>query len=356
MISVKLDRNLQHSEPAALRVLIVVSVSVAGVLGSPCLGGDEGAMSVDVEAEAALQAFVGDGFSISRSEHFVMASDLGRSRLIDLGLLDRVESTYARVVRFCRRYGLPMEAPRRRLELVCFARPADLDRLARSISPSADGTDGFYDYDTRRSYFANRREVGTESGSAANSRGVRVRLIDRAWWIVVRHESAHQILDHIVPALARAAPDWLSEGLACVFETAASADDEFDRSINRWRLLDITRTDGVGGTQRFINVIRENWGASGVDQAGRAGKYARAWIVVAYLRDERHAAFGRYLNHLATTPRAPLRVPPRRTKPCKQLTAFEGFFGSADARMETEITAYARHLAHQINSANGVAP
>ena len=352
MISVKLDRNLQHSESAATRALIVVSISVAAAIGPPCVGGDERSIPIDVEAEAALHEFVGNGFSISRSEHFVLASDLGPSRLSELGLLDRLESTYARVVRFCRSYRLPIETLPRRLELVCLARPEDYDRLARSMSPSAGATDGFYDYGTRRSYFTNRQVEGretTESGSAANSRQA---LVDRAWWIVVRHEGAHQILDHIAPTLARAAPDWLSEGLACVFETAA-ADDEFDRPINRWRLLDVARTEGSGGTSRFTDVIREEWGTSRLGHAGRAEKYARAWTVVAYLRDERQDAFGRYLHQLAATPRAPLRVAAKRWR---QVTAFEAFFGSADTRMETAIATYARHLAHQINSAHGGAP
>lgn len=342
MVSVKRVGNLQHSGMVAMRALIVVTVFVAAAISPQCVAGDERPIPIEVETEAVLRAFVGDGFSLSRSEHFVLASDLGASRLIELGLLDRVESTYARVVRFCQSLGLSIGPQSRRLEIVCLARPEDYIRLARSMSPSAEGADGFYDYDTRRAYFRNR----AAGGSAPESRGA---LVDRAWWIVLRHECFHQVLDHIAPTLARAVPDWLSEGLACVFETEVG-DDEFARPINRWRLLDVTRTEGLSVTWRFTDVIREDWQSLRAGGLGRAGKYARAWAVVSYLRDERKSAFRRYLQHLAAMPRDPLRVAAKR---CEQLSAFEAFFGAADARMEAAIAKYTRQLAQQINSADG---
>ena len=220
---------------------------------------------------------------MTRSPHFVLTADVEAAKAETL--LRYLEMTFGRVLRFCEEYSLTVASPSGRMQVFCFSRRGDFEKFARPFVENVGLISGFYERRSKRLYFQD-----------AHDRLVRVTL---------QHEAAHQVIDHLCPALGRRMPEWLSEGWACAFEVDMLAGVEGYRAYNSWRAQDFSSfvTEAIGG--RAADEIRRTvigGHDQGIDGVACSVRYALSWSIVYHLQTDRHEALGRYLQDLADAP------------------------------------------------------
>lgn len=267
-------------------------------------------MPVDTGQEAALLKDAGAGFTIKRTEHFVVAYNVPAE--VASELTARLERTYTSIYRFCEHNKIKVEYPKQRLEAFFFDRREQYDRYGASISFSSAGTFGVYSEQTNRSAFLNvhndphfvelnasltasRKNLDQLSKAIARIRdnrtiielsfsdGRHMRLTkpqarkeldgarrdlhrisnrlenysDKINRTVIQHETAHQTLYNAgVHRRMSDNPRWLIEGLACLFETPPGPEGAGIATTNRMRLGDFL--SAVTGTPDPGKVSVEN--------------------------------------------------------------------------------------------------
>ncbi|MBI4581167.1 MAG: DUF1570 domain-containing protein [Planctomycetes bacterium] len=270
----------------------------------PPAASDKQVLPADDAQERQLLRVAGEGFTVRRTPHFVIAFNA------DPGLVDslstRLEQTYASVDRFCRQSGFAVRPLKQRLEVLFFDTWPDYERYGRRLQFNCAGTYGFYYEGTNRSAFFNvendpqlikmqasivsaRENVarmeetlksirGNQPIEITYSDGRRLRVTkaqakehlesarrdlkkldgqrqiycDRINRTVLQHELAHQVSYNTgVHVRGAANPKWLVEGLACMFETPPNAGSSGSgiATINQARLKDF-RQAVVGDADR----------------------------------------------------------------------------------------------------------
>ncbi|MCH7527117.1 MAG: DUF1570 domain-containing protein [Planctomycetes bacterium] len=352
--------DLQKIGAIVLSVLPAVTAIVTPGIGLHSGSASATPPSVEETAKQRLVSAFGNTFAVAESAHFALATDVEPEAVSEL--LACLEMTYERVEHFCRRYELPVTTLSRRLEVVCFKDRADFDRIAAPLVPNVTRISGLYDRHARRSYFhytaggdgiaefrsaigkrlkrpspaddspedratgAVGRATPDETGSGVHSTPYALRaevdkLERRLVRITVQHEAAHQVLDHLCPALAARMPDWLSEGLACSFEALPEAGPDAYLAYNHWRAADARRcwmveqtvepgdrsvdgrpheVDHLAGLRAIRDAL-----TGGGDQhdhnVNSVERYAVAWAIVFYLQNEKPRAFRRYLQDVTSS-------------------------------------------------------
>jgi Protein of unknown function (DUF1570) len=246
----------------------------------------------------AVDAF-GQGFAVSESEHFSIGHD-GGDGLVGV-ILQRMELTYRRIIHFCDRYGLPRRNIPGKLKSVLVTRAGRYEQLGL---PRVDGAFALYDPSDDRAYFDlswATAAIRSDNGDAARS------VFARAVNLTVQHETVHQLLDHFCPRLSGNAPEWLSEGLACLFEHEPDAGIDCYRKINVLRARDFVGfhvpsrgsclpLNGPGKLVRRPVTDRQT--ERGHDSISRAGEYAVGWARSYFLMRKKPTAFGELLRRL----------------------------------------------------------
>ncbi|MCP4591004.1 MAG: DUF1570 domain-containing protein [bacterium] len=335
------------------------------------------------EAHAELRALIGPGAQVIRTQRFVVAYDT--SVEIVQRLTARVEATYLSIQKYCEFNGIEFRPPGHRLEILLFDQPANFYRHAKTLGVDAEGYSGLYFIQSDRSSFYNvlnhpvlaqvqteleklEAQVRSFSGRKLNRqekarkrevlqqlqtlRNRRDRLVEKLNRTVVQHEVAHHVLfDCGIHVKGAPAPDWLVEGLACVFETPPSAKGSGMGVTNQMRLADFRAA--CGEVLDAANPRQQNLKAADVSIAFRSGRfvplrrfltqqelsdqadnsnisfrYAQAWSLVFYLQRTHREELAAYMSLLAR------RQPGQPVTAEEELTQFEAVFGQVDERFE----------------------
>jgi hypothetical protein len=247
-----------------------------------------------------------------------------------------MESTFVQVVAFCEDLQLLTPRLAQPLEVVLSDTPQALRGRCKELGITPVGETGFYDpthnltllYDLRNHpdvvRVSQRINELSALGTAAAKRtqaGLRERrddLVEMFTALVVRHEIAHHVLFHVgVHRRHEADPDWLVEGLACLFENPPLANQR-GPAVNPFRLADLRSALGCGElgvrttrlADRFAQAVQSGRllrlpelisGRDLLDPTGphAASRYAQSWSLVWFLRCKHNESFSRYIGKLA---------------------------------------------------------
>ncbi len=318
-------------------------------------------MSTEVDRDKVettrLLALGGEGFSIHRTDHFLIASDSNADRVYPLA--DRLETTYLAVGRFCEEMKLPIPPLPRKLPVLIFNRHSDFERYAHKVGFHDPVAPGFYHPQDNTVAFCNlldfpklraislkieQAEMLPDSHAMREQikqwRSQRDAIIETFNRLVIQHEAAHQIWFNI-GVLSREVeyPTWLVEGLACQFEVSSQDD------VNQMRLADFREALGVApdakaieeaslsdakAAKRFLSleelVADEEFDVA--DENWRRFQYSQAWALVAYLSRTRRQAIKDYLRSISEHKNA------EHSYRGQRIAQFESIFGSIDQKFE----------------------
>ncbi len=233
---------------------------------------------------AAFFLFGGSG-DAHRSVHFELSCGAD-DRVARIVLAD-MEHTLDRVLRFCDRIGLKYEVgvDRIRGRVVC-------DERARSALRQPGMQWGVYDTNSGNIYL----DPSIFAPGEVALSGPRLAALR----LTVRHETAHLVLDRLLPRFGTNAPAWLAEGLACLFEHVPEDEADADTLPNAFRQADLRRLWSASRRNPAIefDIVRvlesRDWpDVSGVS-ASKADKrlsawYASCWAIVYYLSEREPA-------------------------------------------------------------------
>ena len=330
------------------------------------------------DASASLLEATGETFKIRETAHFLIAYNAEVSTLRDF--IARVEATYKSIYRFLEVNKIPHQRPVDRLEMIFVADFDGFHAYAERSGARAAGAAGYYDPRTNRSVFydattaprlaevneeiqslqaqlksrektsrAQRKHVVKTLHRLRNERDRTVETINQ---IVVQHEVAHQVLFNAGVHNARAQnPDWLVEGLACLFETPPSSTGAGVAAVNQYRLINLRIALVDGGDygsarpdDRFaafksghLLPLREFVAARGLFNTAQAGvedRYSQAWSLVQYLQRKKRRQLAEYLTELSQRPER------REYSTAQELELFETVFGPIDEKFEQRWLTY----------------
>lgn len=364
---------------------------VVGLIGA---AGDGGKPPGDSAAEAELLAIAGEGFSIRRTDHFVIVHDTSPEILA--AFVNRAERTYDGVLRFCSTGEVPFTEPAHRLEMLFFNTTDGFVRYGRSIGFEQDGASGVYSPLHNRSAFFNTlntphlaqitrlvtdledRLAVPPGGSAlpapernavqkrlASVRNQRDRFVNRVNQLVVQHEMAHQVLYNIgVHTPGARNPGWLLEGLSCLFETPPTRSGAGFGAMNQMRLRDfracLTSLDENGPrpenldrayrSGRFVP-LKELIGDTDLFSRGDNPEivyvYAQTWSLVHYLQRRHREKLADYIRQVAR------RRPGEEFTAQQEVAAFEAVFGPIDEQFQRRWLTFTLDLPYRPEEAGG---
>jgi len=326
-----------------------------------------GALSVDRPSQQR--------FRIRQTAHFSIAYDT--SELAVVPVCDTIEEVFESVLRFCKWSGIEPKFPPARLPILFFDRLEDFTEYGRSVDVESATIAGFYHHETNIAAFCHARESpaikpivveiermagemrrAEETGIAGKKkqgdmedqlkrlRRLREELSERFNRIVIRHETAHQVLYNLGVHIRRKAnPLWLTEGLACQFEVEQNDPSGALTQSNFLRLVDMHEALGARSpnvdnpydqytsaihsgrlisTSDLITEIGEDW----QDPLALRFYYAQASSLVDYLHRRHPNQFRSYLRHLLQS-----RSIPSETNQ-SQLDVFQKFFGEPSEQFD----------------------
>jgi len=322
-------------------------------------------LPVDPKSDAALLKLVGVGAKIRHTAHYAIAHDTDDETLN--AFISRIEATYASVIRFADRVGVPVKQPREKLKIIFFDKFEPYGRFMQksgiAISQEMPGffspgpnRSAFYNYSDADSLKKMRDELAAarETGKAARRSGqtpqvdfTRIKawearigaFQDRINRQVVQHEVAHQVLYNIGLHNRKFAanPRWLLEGLAMMFETPPTAGSSGLGAINQLRLVrwrDLADAKDLPSLRDLITrpelLLPSN---PDVEKA-----YTQAWALTHYLERTKKPKLAAYIA--AVRDRREARVYSAQ----EEMAEFEKAFGRLDADFVRKWEAYIRKL------------
>lgn len=311
--------------------------------------------------------------STIHSTHFAIEFDTPPA--VAQALLTRAEATFAAVIAFCSRLGIPVHSPVA-LRIILHNDRARYERNRLRAGLQGVGVMGYYRHDgntvvlldvsrhptvqrinelLKRMHEKSERGASDVDGEKASATGLeRLRaerdvLVERINRLVVQHEVAHQVFFNIgVFSRADPAPDWLNEGLACMFETSLGNAKQEKLPLNEMRLADLCTamaggealapsSDGAAAARETDTLIPARLligpGAfEASDARVQALRYAQSWALVDYLIQRFPNSFAEFLVCTSRRDRDHPDPQPADRGPCRShaLDAFERHFGVAD--------------------------
>ncbi len=317
---------------------------------------------IDEAALARATALVGPGFSVTKTEHFVILSNCGTEwTTAKAGLLERTYKQYGRMMD---RLGLQWTPPRHRMLCVLIKDHPQYAAFAREHDGvSAPWVGGYYAGASNRVVFYDditgpayehaiaeldeydelARESRTEARKVRDERaavlddradrilsftqGERRRLeVEAARTNTAKtiHEAIHMISYNCgMMDRSRLFPFWLSEGLACSFETEESTeafgpDRESPAREEEWR--EIVEHKRVIPLELLVTLTD----VPADDRVMAEAMYAESYALFSYLYRFRREELAAYVRAVEAEPRG-------RARPERLLELFESHFGSPGA-------------------------
>lgn len=330
----------------------------------------------DPAAEQDLLLRGGGDLRIERTDHFLIAYDAADRDM--RRLLSRLRATHRHIYRFCKINDLPAEPLQQRLNVLFFNTRRQYQDYAAKEGFARSESVGFFSQRSNVSAFYNLadspmlrainqpidqldRQIQAlqEKRPPDRSRirklrrqrqelvNVRARTVERLNRLTIQHEAAHQILFNAgIHVRGAQNPGWLTEGLACLFETPPSASGSGAGATNQLRLADVRACCGASGdldrlraqdmqvalTSKKFLPLRELIGRANLFDDGQDPNlvhyYSQAWSLVCYLQRNRRPQFAQYLRRLAQ------RRPGQQITPQAEIADFEAAFGPLDQRMQ----------------------
>ncbi|MEK6677297.1 MAG: DUF1570 domain-containing protein [Planctomycetota bacterium] len=298
-------------------------------------------------------------FRVRTTEHFTLHYNTTHETANDL--VPHMESTYQAVWSFCQDLKLAIKAPAQSLSIYLFDDAKEYRSFCEKEGVRCDGVQGTYVANLNAVLLLNvlRHEamaaLNAPGQDAANPQWMRERdaFVKSYNRLVVRHEIAHQLLFNI-GALNRNAiyPDWLLEGLACLFEPDWPVNPNADLILNQDRLADL-RDSLVGTSSPNEREVRKRLGddrgrllslrtvAANPEAVADAGqfavyRYAQAWMTTLYLYVEKKEQFAGYLGEMSGRGGA-------RLMDADELLIFEQHFGPLNEGADKEFQAFLFH-------------
>jgi hypothetical protein len=313
-----------------------------------------------------------------KTDHFAIRYDSSDETIRPLAI--EMEKTYDAVARFCVANKLRSILQGTRLDVIVFEHPEAFKQHLAVVGVNQDSVAGLYDQRSNVAAFLNvsknpdirgieerivllqdqlqrgqaeprenqqdRPHITPTAQDIHSLRAARDELILVFNRLVIRHETAHQVLFNFgVPQRGAPTPGWVTEGLACQFETPHSDSGQVPGENNHARLADFREALRVTPeTQTVDEATIEHAITTGrllslpdliVDRAAfeSAGskapfRYAQAWALVHYLMRTRPEDFARYLRQLSER-KVGETIDPRR-----EWTAFTSIFDEPDSNFQ----------------------
>lgn len=314
-------------------------------------------------------------FRIRQTTHFSIAYDTAESAVAPL--CGTVEEVFDSVLRFCQWSGLDAKIPRTRLPILFFDRLEDFTEYGRSVDVMGASIAGFYHHETNIAAFCharespgirpivaeiermeaqmprraegdnpNKNEPGDLEDRLTRLRRLRHELSEQFNRIVIRHETAHQVLYNLgIHQRGRANPLWLTEGLACQFEVPQDDANGALTNSNSLRLADMRealgarkstvdhpydlytaaiRSGRLMNTGELVTVIRGDWR----DPLALRYYYGQSSSLVDYLNRRFPKEFRGYVRRWQRNMSTPDESDPR------PLDVFQQFFGDPSEQFD----------------------
>jgi hypothetical protein len=291
--------------------------------------------------------------------------------------VSELEKTYDAVARFCVANKLGSLPQGTRLDVIVFEHRETFKRHLEAMGVVQGSIAGIYDHASNIAAFLNvsknpdiirieerivllqdrlQREQAVQrenqqdcpriTQTAQNIRSLRAardELILAFNRLVIRHETAHQVLFNVgVHRRGVSNPSWITEGLACQFEIPQNDSNRVLGEINHARLADFREALRITpATQTIDDTAIDHAITSGglvalpeliadrtaFESAGPKApfRYAQAWALVRYLIRTRPDDFARYLRHLSE------RKAGETTDPRREWTDFTSIFGEPNS-------------------------
>ena len=240
------------------------------------------------EMKTALQQEFDKRFDVSMTRHYLVVHPRGQRDQ----WANRFEDLYKRFDRYFRVRGFTLDEPPYPLVAVVFRDKAEYLRHAESSgTPMRDDTLGHYDPATNRVFLF---DVTTDASGADWSENA----------ATIIHEAVHQTAYNMgVHKRFTAAPRWLVEGLATMFEARGVWNAQYDQSqadrVNRGRLIDFR--DYVA-TRRQEGALAELLSSDQPFRRDAVGAYAVGWALSFYLCETQPRLYAAYLAKTAERP------------------------------------------------------
>lgn len=224
-------------------------------------------------------------FNTVRTDTVVFLSDLDRD--VARAAVIEIDATRQHVFALLKRIHVEQTPQRiRALRVVGFSEASDFHAAATEIRKDLVASAGFYDRKSGVTFF----HIPTSTDASDP-------IVDQAWKLVLRHETVHQVLDLHAPTLTTRLPWWVSEGLACCFESGSN-----DDTFNQWRAMDLCPSNGsVTTAPQFVDTVNNLWLAT-TNTNPTAHDYAVAWAFAHHLVRNHPGMFGKFLRDIQSAP------------------------------------------------------
>ena len=292
------------------------------------------------------------GFAAHERGGVIVYSDAPEAVVDDL--IERVDATHKAIRKWCGRMDIPLSQPTVRLGVVFFDDRKDFVGYIGATGSGRELLRGYFDAAAHQCVFynpANDPEILKLRQRVADARrrgdvdDAKLRKLETAiqayteklYAMTIQHEAAHQFFYESGVLPSDTTPEWLGEGLACLFEVPAGCQ-------NYGRLEDL-RSCGLVPLRKLL-------GARSLFDLNHANNvpshYAQAWSAVHYLAEAHPKQLAGYIRSLSSP------AATREHSPPEALEALKGIFGPCAEGLEEDYKAYvsrllndtARELAH----------
>jgi hypothetical protein len=264
------------------------------------------------ELKTLLQQEFDKRFDVSSTRHYAIVHPQGERDQ----WADRFEDLYNRFEHYFRVRGVTLTEPPYPLVAVVFRDQAEYYRYAAaSGTPMRPNTLGHYDPATNRVFL-----FDVTSGNG------RIDWSENADTII--HEATHQMAYNTgVHKRFAAAPRWMVEGLATMFEARGVWSAQYDHSqadrVNRGRLQEFHE---YAATRRPPGSLGALLTSDDAFRSDPTGAYCEAWALSFYLSETQPRAYAAYLEKTADRPLF------SEYPPAERVADFREIFG-ADLKM-----------------------
>jgi hypothetical protein len=271
------------------------------------------------DMKPALQQEFGKQFDVSATQHYLVVHPAGERDQ----WANRFEDLYKRFTHYFRVRGFTPSEPLFPMVAVVFRNKDQyFSYAAKGGTPLRPGTLGHYDPESNRVFLFDATAGSTVDWS------------ENADTII--HEATHQTAYNVgIHQRFTAAPRWLVEGLATMFEARGVWDAHSDQSqvdrINQGRLRDFL--DYVA-TRRQPGALTRLLSSDESFRGDVAGAYAEAWALSFYLCETQPRLYAAYLAKTAARP--PLSDYPA----AERMADFQEIFGNEMRMFETKFLRY----------------
>jgi hypothetical protein len=239
------------------------------------------------EMKSELQREFGKRFDVSTTRHYLVVHPTGQRDQ----WANRFEELYNRFTHYFRVRGFTLAEPPYPLVAIVFRDQAEYFRhAAAGGTPMRPGTLGHYDPTTNRVFLFDVTSAASGAEWSENA-------------ATIIHEATHQTAYNVgVHKRFAAAPRWLVEGLATMFEARGVWNAQYDRTqtdrLNMGRLLDFRDY----AARRKPGALATLLTTDEPFRSDASGAYAEAWALSFYLCETQPRMYAAYLTKTAARP------------------------------------------------------